>query len=107
MAGIFQLGQDNTIQGAANHGMQVTKAEWRIKGIDAHIGAALARPFQSGPDRPARSRLGGDGHSVFQIQNGGIGAHLKHFLRSARMVTRGEKKTAIGTGCVHFMLSFA
>jgi hypothetical protein len=86
--------------------MEITKAEWRVKGIHAHIGAALARPFQGGPDGPARCRLGGNGDRILQIQNGSIGADLKDLFRPARMITRGEKETAIGTGGVHWRLSF-
>jgi hypothetical protein len=67
----------------------------------------LAWPFQGCSHRPARRRLSGDGNRIFQIQNGGIGAQLKDFFRPTRMVTRCKKKTAIGTGCVQFMLSFA
>ncbi|CAI8404507.1 MAG: Uncharacterised protein [Halieaceae bacterium] len=94
----LHLWQHHTIEPWPDGGFDVLGAIRRIDAIDANVvsGTTVGTGGESIHHALTRSGLFTDCHSIFQIQDDGIGAHLKNLFHAPRMIRGREQETPNG-----------
>ena len=90
----LHLGQDNAVEPAARDRDEIAIAERGIGGVDADIQESGARLPECCRDRIAGRHLLGRRDRIFKVENDGVGVEGHRLFDTARVIARGEQKTA-------------